>query len=454
MGASDQPNREQLEAWDKTHCWHAFTQMSEYESLLFESGEDCWLTDADGNRYIDAISSLWCNVHGHRHPKLDQAITDQLKKIAHATNLGSSNSTTVRLARKLVELSPEGLEHVFFSDDGATSVEVALKMAFQYWHQCEDPKPEKISYLALSQAYHGDTLGDVSVGGVALFHKMFQPLLFEVHRADAPDLYRLPEGVTEATALEYYLNKVEEILKEHHETIAAVIAEAIVQGAAGIIVQPEGYLKGLRELTKKYNVLLIADEVATGMGRTGTLFASEQEGVTPDFICLAKGLTGGYLPMAATLTTNEIYNAFLGDYAEFKAFFHGHTYGGNPLGAAVSLACLEVFEEEQTLEKMKVTVARLEEHLQKILELPHVGHVRNRGLMAGIELVSDKENKTPYPAEEKWGMKLCLAARKYGVLLRPLGNVITILPPLTISVEQIDQIADAITKSIQEITEG
>ena len=305
------PSPDQLHSWDRTLVWHAFTQMAEYEPLILERGEGCYVFDLDGRRYLDATSSLWCNVHGHRHPRIDAAIRAQLDRVAHVSNLGTSNPTTISLARRLVDLAPPGLGHVFFSDDGATAVEVALKMAFQYWRQRPNPKPQKTCYVALGEAYHGDTLGAVSVGGVARFHELFRPLLFETLRVPAPDAYRLPPGVPEDRLLEHSLAAIDRLLVEHHARIAVLVIEPLVQAAAGIIVHPSGYLRGVRELTRKYDVLLIADEVAVGFGRTGRMFACEHEAVTPDLFCIAKGLTGGYLPMAATLTTEEIWQAFL-----------------------------------------------------------------------------------------------------------------------------------------------
>jgi len=443
-----EPTPEQLNAWDRTLVWHAFTQMAEYEPLILQQASGCVLVDVDGREYIDGVSSLWCNIHGHRHPRLDAAVRRQLDRVAHVTSLGSSNPTTIKLARRLVDIAPPGLEHVFFSDDGATAVEVAVKMAFQYWRQRQDPRPEKTCYLALGEAYHGDTLGAVSVGGVERFHAMFRPLLFDTLRLPTPDPYRTPPGVAPEDLLEHHLNQAEQVLAEHHRRIAALVIEPLVQAAAGMIVHPPGYLKGVRELTRRYDVLLIADEVAVGMGRTGKMFACEHEDVAPDLLCLAKGLTGGYLPLAATLTTDEIWRAFLGTYAESRTFFHGHTYGGNPLGAAAALATLDVFEEEKTLDRLPQKVARLAEHLERISKLPQVGHVRQCGLIAGIELVRDRATKEPYPWAEKRGLRVCDYARSEGVLLRPLGNVIVIMPPLAITLEQLDKIAFAVERGI------
>jgi len=443
---------EQLRQWDTQAVWHAFTQMAEYKPVIFEEAHGCTLVDVDGREYIDGVASLWCNVHGHRHPQLDGALKEQIDRVCHVTNLGSSNSKTIELAARLVAISPVDLEHVFFSDSGATAVEVALKIAFQYWQQCEVPRPQKTRFAALDLAYHGDTFGAVSVGGMERFHEIYQPLLFDVTRLPAPDMYRLPAGVPADRALEHYLAETEKILAANHEQLAAVIVEPLVQGAAGIIVHPPGYLRALRELTRKFDILLIADEVAVGIGRTGTMFACEQEDVSPDLMCVGKGLSGGYLPVAATLATSKIYEAFLGDYDQLRTFFHGHTFGGNPLGAAVSLASLDVFESEQTLAAMKEKTARLAEHLQRISQHPHVGNVRHRGLMAGIELVQDKESQTPFPWQQKRGQQVCDHACDEGVWLRPLGDVVVIMPPLAISLEELDKICCVIERGIEAAT--
>lgn len=447
-----EPTHDELRRWDRQIVWHAFTQMAEYEPLILQEAEGCTLVDIDGNRYLDGTSSLWCNIHGHRHPRLDEAIRGQLARVAHVTSLGASNPTTIELAKRLVDLAPPGLNHVFFSDDGATAVEAAIKMAFQYWRQRPDPRPAKTCYLALDEAYHGDTLGSVSVGGVARFHAMFKPLLFETLRAPAPDLYRLPPGVPRDGALDYYLGRVERILAEHHQRIAAMVIEPLVQAAAGMIVHPSGYLRGVRELTRKYEVLLIADEVAVGMGRTGRMFACEHEAVTPDLLCLAKGLTGGYLPLAATLATDEIWRAFLGAYAEARTFFHGHTYGGNPLGAAAALATLDVFEEEATLARLPEKCDRLAQHLQRLARLPQVGDVRQCGLIGAVELVRDRTTKEPYPWAERRAGRACDYTRAKGVLLRPLGNVLVIMPPLVVTLDELDRIAAAVEEGIVAAT--
>ena len=444
------PDWEQYASWDKHYVWHAFTQMRDYKPLIIESADGCILKDIEGNELIDGVSSVWCNVHGHCHPKINAAITAQLNKVAHVTSLGMSNPTSIELARRLAVITPSGLEHTFFSGDGASSVEVGLKMAFQYWHQRKNPKVKKNTYIALGSAYHGDTLGSVSVGGVARFHEMFEPLLFKVIRVENPNTYRLPAGVTKENATQYYLEQLETTLAAHHEQVAAMVLEPLVQGAAGLIMQPAGYLRGVRELTRKYDVLLIADEIAVGFGRTGTMFACDHEGISPDILCLAKGITGGYLAMSATVATTEIWNAFLG--AGMKTFYHGHTYAGNPLAAAAALASLDVFEEENTLNNVALQSQLLSELLaDKLADHPLVGDIRQRGLIVAIELVANKENKMPLDPALSTGTKVCLAARDKGVWLRPLRDTLVIMPPLSISGEQVTQIVSAIEYGLEKL---
>jgi len=444
------PDWNQFAQWDRHYVWHAFTQMQDYEPLMIESAEGCVLTDVHGNQLIDGVSSVWCNVHGHCHPTINAAITSQLEKVAHVTSLGMSNPTTIELARRLAELTPGSLQHTFFSGDGASSVEVGLKMAFQYWHQRENPKPQKNTFIALGSAYHGDTLGSVSVGGVARFHEMFEPLLFNVIRVENPNTYRLPDGVTEQQATQYYLDQLEQILRQHHQQVAAMIIEPLVQGAAGLIMQPTGYLRGVRELTRKYDVLMIADEVAVGFGRTGTMFACEHENVTPDILCLAKGLTGGYLAMSATIATSVIWEAFLGE--GLKTFYHGHTYAGNPLAAAAALASLDIFEQEQTLANVAAQSNLLSELLTtRLAEHPLVGDIRQCGLLAAIELVADKNSRVQLDPKLSTGAKVCRRARDRGVWLRPLRDTLVIMPPLSISPEQIRQIVDAVEYGLENL---
>ncbi len=448
----DRPRLDELARYDREHFWHPFTQMAEYEPLIIERAQGCTLYDVDGRSYLDGVASLWCNVHGHRHPQLDAALRAQLDRVAHTTALGASNVPAIELARRLAEIAPAGLTHTFFSDSGATAVEVALKLAFQYWRQRSDPRPEKTCYVALGDAYHGDTLGAVSVGGVARFHAMFEPLLFETLRLPSPQIYRSPAGVSADEACAHYLAQAEELLSREHRRIAALVVEPLMQCAAGMIAHPAGYLRGLRELTRRYDVLLIADEVAVGFGRTGRMFACEHEQVVPDLLCLGKGITGGYLPLAATLAGDEIWQAFLGRYEESRQFYHGHTYCGNPLGAAVALASLDVFRDERVIENLPAKAARLREHCSRLAEHSHVGDVRGFGLACGIELVRDKATRQAYDWSERRGQLACLEARKQGVLLRPLGNVLVVFPPLAIALDEIDCIMAAVERGIDAAT--
>jgi adenosylmethionine-8-amino-7-oxononanoate aminotransferase len=448
---------ETLRAWDIAHVWHPFTAQADWaasDPLIIERGDGVYLYDSDGKRYLDGVGSLWCNVHGHRHPALDAAIKGQIDAIAHSTLLGLTHPTAILLARRLVELAPAGLTRVFYSDDGATAVEVALKMAFQYWRQKAEPELKRTRFVALGGAYHGDTIGDVSLGGVERFHAMFAPLLFPTLRAPMPYCYRCPLGLTRPECGIACLGELEKILEAHPGEIAAVVVEPLVQAAAGMIVHPEGYLRGLREITRKHDVLLIADEVAVGFGKTGRLFACEHEGVAPDFLCLAKGLTGGYLPLAATLTTEAVYSAFFGTAMDGRTFYHGHTYGGNPLGAAVALANLKVFEDEHTLDRMAPKVALLERRLRSIHELSHVGDVRQCGLIAGVELVADKATKQAYESARQVGVRVCRKAREFGLLIRPLADILVVMPPLSIREEQLDEMLDVMDRCIRLVTEN
>lgn len=426
--------------------------MAEYQPLLVDRAEGVWLFDAEGRALLDGVSSMWCNVHGHRHPVIDRAIVDQLQRVAHVTSLGMSNSTTIELVKRLVDVTPESLECVFFSSDGACAVEIALKLAFQYWRQIAEPQLNRNLFLALGDAYHGDTLGSVSVGGVSRFHAMFHPLLFDVVRGPCPDSYRLPLGVSAEDATNHYLREYERLIEQFKDRLAAVIVEPLVQGAAGMVMHPPGFLRGMRELTRKYGILLIADEVATGIGRTGRMWACEWEDVQPDFLCTGKGLTGGYLPMAATLTTREVWNAFLGEYHESRSFFHGHTFGGNPLAAAAALATLDLFETEKTLENVAARGEQLDECLRPLRDHPHVGSIRRCGLMAAVELVSSRASQTPFPWAERRGWRACNAAMDRGVWLRPLGNSIVIMPPLCCREEHIEQIAASVIHGVQVAT--
>ncbi len=435
--ASDS-NSNRLQDLDRRLVWHPFTQMQEYmaeEPLIVERGEGCHLIDVEGRRYLDGVSSLWVNVHGHRRAEIDAAIRAQLDKIAHSTLLGLANVPSIELAERLLRVAPRNLKKVFYSDNGATAVEIALKMAFQYWQQRGGADARKIRFVTLRDAYHGDTLGSVSVGGIDLFHKVFRPLLFE-------------SLVIENFSFE----QASEIFAKHSGEIAACVVEPMIQGAAGMRTQPPGFLTHLRKLCDAHGAFLICDEVATGFGRTGKMFAVEHEGVEPDFLCLAKGITGGYLPLAATLTTEQVFQGFCGAYRDFKTFFHGHSYTGNPLACAAALANLKIFEEERVIEGLQPKVALLGEALRRFAAHPHVREVRQIGLMAGIELIADKAAGTPYPLEAKMGFRVCRAARERGVLLRPLGNVLVVLPPLAIEVGDLQRLLDILYAALEEAT--
>jgi adenosylmethionine---8-amino-7-oxononanoate aminotransferase len=439
-------NHQKLVAWDHSCLWHPFTQMQGFfqeELLIIERGEGVYLFDQNGKRYLDGVSSLWTNVHGHQRPELDNAIKDQLGKIAHCTMLGLANIPAINLAKRLTEITPPGLHKVFFSDNGSTAVEVALKMAYQYW-QLKGEKQRR-RFLKLKEAYHGDTLGAVSVGGIDLFHQIFKDLLFPTFEAPNPYCYRCPHH---ENCKNQCLEAFEALVAEKHNEIAAIILEPVMQGAAGMIPQPPGYLKRIRELADQFGLLLIADEVATGFGRTGKMFACEHEDVSPDILCLAKGITGGYLPLAATLTTDEIYQMFLGKFDEFKAFFHGHTYTGNPLAAAVAVANLKLFQDERLLETLQEKIVYVSSRLEDWSSHPHVGDIRQRGFMVGIELVMDRATQESFPVHQRRGHQVILAARKLGAILRPLGDVVVLMPPLCISREELKELLDITIQAI------
>jgi adenosylmethionine---8-amino-7-oxononanoate aminotransferase len=413
---------------DRRHLWHPFTQQRDWEAedpVVIERAEGTDLIDSAGRRYIDGVSSLWCNVHGHRHPLIDAAIAEQLGRVAHSTMLGLTHAPAAALAARLVELAPPGLSRVFYSDAGATAVEIALKMAFQYWRQQGERHARRTSFVCLDGAYHGDTIGAVSVGGIDLFHRAYSPLLFEAHRV-AP-------GDAEA---------LERVLDRHADEIAAVIVEPLVQGAAGMRVQPPGFLRAVRETCDRHDVLLICDEVATGFGRTGTMFACEQERGAPDFLCLGKGLTGGYLPLAATLTTERVYEGFLGAPEESRTFFHGHTFTGNPLACAAALASLEAFRRDQTLLRLQPKIRLLGELLAEVRRMREVAEIRGRGFMVGIDLGEHD------PALQL-GHRVALEARRRGAIIRPLGDVVVLMPPLAISKHDLRRLVAIVAESIR-----
>ena len=445
-----------LEALDKQYLWHPFTQMQEYRQLtplIIERGSGSYLYDIEGNRYIDGVSSLWVTIHGHRKKQIDTAIIRQVNKISHSTLLGLTNAPAIKLAQKLVAIAPRGLTKVFYSDNGSTAVEVALKIAFQFWQQSSRAARGKKTFVTLHNAYHGDTLGSVSVGGIELFHRIYKPLLFKTYKADAPYCYRCPLQLHYPSCKIECLNSLEKTLKKHHAEIAALIMEPLVQGAAGMIVFPRGYVKAARELCTRYQILFIADEVAVGFGRTGKMFACEHENVRPDLMAIAKGITGGTLPLAATLATDTIYDAFLGEVQDLKTFYHGHTYTGNPVACAAALANLAVFEQERVLDALQLKIKLLKKKLKAFYNLSHVGDVRQCGFMVGIELVEDRDSKKPYPLQKKIGQRVILEARRRGVIIRPLGDVIVLMPPLSISARELEKLTDVVYESIQTVTE-
>jgi adenosylmethionine-8-amino-7-oxononanoate aminotransferase len=419
----------ELRAADRDVLWHPFTQQQGWiaeDAPIIERAEGCTLWDTDDVAYLDGVSSLWCTVHGHRHPALDAAVKAQVDRVAHTTMLGLSHPGAIELASRLLAVAPRGdreLTRVFYSDNGSTANEIALKMAFQWWKIRGEEQRTKFVYLDMS--YHGDTIGSVSVGGIDLFHTLFRPLLFDGIRVSAGDV-----------------DGLEAALREHGDSVAALIMEPLVQGAAGMVMHPDGYLRAVRELCDKYGILMICDEVATGFGRTGTMFACEQEGVVPDLMSVAKGLTGGYLPLAATLATERIYDGFLGEFAQFRTFFHGHTYTGNPLACAAAIATLEVFETEATLDALQPKIALLGELLEdSVAGLSCVREIRRRGFMVGIELAE-------FPLEARMGHQVTLAARERGAIVRPLGDVIVLMPPLSITEDELRRLVAITAESI------
>jgi adenosylmethionine-8-amino-7-oxononanoate transaminase len=447
----DRPPAGELVELNRRFLWNPFTQMKGYfesDPLVIERGEGVRIFDVDGNSYLDGNSSLWLNIHGHNRPELNAAISDQLGRIAHSTLLGMGNVPAIALAERLAGITPAGLNKVFYSDSGATAVEIGIKIAYAYWRRVG--RPDKSGFLSFRNGYHGDTIGAMSVGGIDLFHDEFGPLLFEVERAPYPHAYRYPG--TEEECSQASLASVKDVLEQKAHVLACVVVEPLVQGAGGIVTMPDGYLGKLAELCREHDVLLLADEVATGFGRTGRMFACEHEGVQPDIMAVGKGLTGGYLPVAATLTTDRIYDAFWGEHAEMKTFFHGHSFTGNQLGCAVALASLDLFESSRLVERVQVSAARVADLLKPLAELPHVGDVRQRGLMVGIELVEDRVTGRSYPWEQATGARVCRRARDLGMITRPLGDVIVFMPPLVTSAEDLAAMASILHDSIRDVT--
>ncbi|MHB1664633.1 MAG: adenosylmethionine--8-amino-7-oxononanoate transaminase [bacterium] len=445
-----------IEKKDKEFVWHPFTQMLDWEkenNIVIEKGDGIYLYDIHGNKYIDGVSSLWVNIHGHNNKELNDAIKEQIDKISHSTLLGLANVPSSVLAEKLIEIAPASLKKVFYSDSGSTSVEIAIKVAFQYFRQKGSKYKNKKKFIAATSAYHGDTIGSVSIGGMELFHSIYKPLLFDTLRITYPYCYRCPFNLKYPNCELYCAKEAEKIIAYYADQAAAVVIEPMIQGASGMITMPAGYMKKIEKVCRDNEVLLIVDEVATGFGRTGKMFACEHEDINPDVMCIAKGITGGYLPMAATLFSQEIYEGFLANFEDNKTFFHGHTYTGNQLAAAAAVKSLELFKKNNIISAIAPKIEHFSKLLMEFKKLNNVGEVRTIGLMAGIELVADKNTKEPYPQKDKIGYKVILKAREKGVIIRPLGDVIVVLPPLIIEKNEIDELLTVVYDSIKAVTQ-
>jgi len=492
---SEAPTSAQLEQADKHYLWHPFTQQQDWEAesqIVIERAEGSYLIDIEGKRYLDGISSLWVNVHGHNRQEINQAIIAQLELVAHTTMLGLTHPSAIELGKRLIEIAPRKLSRVFYSDTGAAAMEIALKIAFQYWQQCESPKPEKTKFFSLSNAYHGDTVGSMSIGGIDLYQQVYHQLLFPTLQAPNAYCYRCHLHKSYPSCHFACLEEVERVIAKHADELAAVVMEPLMQGAAGIFVYPPGYTRAVWEIAKRHQILFIVDEVATGFGKTGKMFACEHEGIEPDLMALGKGITGGYLPLAATLTTEEIYRAFLSQYpptdrgneenlmplptppdtgnsngtmldmsSDFtlgpieqrRTFYHGHTYTGNPLACAAALANLDLFEQDHTLERLQPKIALLAQQLERFRHLPLVGDIRQCGFMVGIELVQDKQTRAPFSAKEKVGIRVIKEARRRGIILRPLSDIVVVMPPLSITEEELQMLLDVTYDSVCTIAE-
>jgi len=443
---------EELVEKDLKYVWHPDTQMKDYETdepIIIDRGEGIYIWDLKGNKYIDAISSWWVNTLGHSNKRLNNALKNQVDKIEHVLLAGFSHVPAIELAEKLINVTPKEFTKVFYSDNGSTAVEVALKMTYQYWVQKGEPQRSK--FVALKNSYHGDTIGTVAVGGIDLYKKIFKPLLFDIFQAESPYCYRCACGKDRESCNFECLNSMEEILKKHSKEIGGVIVEPLVQGASGMIIYPAEYLTRLGKLCDKYNVLLIDDEVAMGFGRTGKMFAFEHAGIVPDIICLSKGITAGYLPLAATIVKEEIYQAFYDDYDKLKTFYHGHSFTGNPLAASIALENLKIFEEEKIIESLQPKILKFKQELEKFWELDCIGDVRQIGMIGVVELVKNRETKEMYSFEERIGHKIYKEGLKRGAILRPLasGHIVYFIPPYVITEEEIKLLTDIAYDSIK-----
>ncbi|WP_437879354.1 adenosylmethionine--8-amino-7-oxononanoate transaminase [Pseudomonas sp. LRF_L74] len=438
---------------DLAVLWHPCTQMKDHERLPvipIKRGDGVWLEDFDGKRYLDAVSSWWVNVFGHGNPRINARVRDQLDNLEHVMLAGFTHAPVVELSERLVRITPPGLDRVFYADNGSSGIEVALKMSHHYW--INSGHAQKKRFVTLTNSYHGETVAAMSVGDVALFTDTYKALLLDTLKVPSPDCYLRPQGVSWEEHSRTMFAHMEQTLAEHHHEVAAVIVEPLIQGAGGMRMYHPVYLTLLREACNRYGVHLIHDEIAVGFGRTGTMFACEQASITPDFLILSKALTGGYLPMAAVLTTDTVYQAFYDDYATLRAFLHSHTYTGNPLACAAALATLDIFEQDNVIQANKALAARMASASAHLVEHPHVSEVRQTGMALAIEMVQDKASKTAYPWQERRGMRVYQHALQRGALLRPLGSVVYFLPPYVITPEQIDFLAEVASEGIDIAT--
>ncbi|HTV48179.1 MAG TPA: adenosylmethionine--8-amino-7-oxononanoate transaminase [Phycisphaerae bacterium] len=453
------PSTEELLEWDRQYIWHPFTPMKAWMAKqdvpVITHGQDEFLFDTEGRRYIDGVSSLWCNIHGHRVPEIDEAVKKQLEQIAHSTLLGLCNVPSIILAKRLVQIMPPGLTRVFYSDDGSTAVEAACKLACQFW--ANQGKPQRSRFICFDEAYHGDTVGAVSLGGIPMFHEAYRRLCFPVDRVKPPLLPAfapLDAAVTPpAPAAVRDLNwiaSIEKLLVENPDQYAGIFIEPVVQGAGGMLMHPPGTLRALRELADRHDLLLIFDEVMTGFGRTGRMFACEHEKVSPDLLCLSKGLTAGYMPLGATLVNDRVFNAFYADPREGKTFYHGHTFTGHPLACAAAIASLDLFDSRRLLEHVAALKTILAAELAPLRRHPNVGDVRQVGLIAAVDIVQDRTTGEKFDYQRRVGGALCTMMRSRGVFLRPLGDVLVVMPPLATRPDNIRILAQAVVKSLED----
>lgn len=442
--------KEELLRLDRRHVWHPCTQEKDHELLPpipIERGDGVYLIDLDGRRYIDGVSSWWVNLFGHNHPRLNRALQEQAGKIAHHIFAGFTHQPAVELASRLCALAPEGLNRVFFADNGSAAVEVALKMSFQFWQQ--SGRAEKVRFVSIHEAYHGETVGALSVGGCDLYREIYRPILLDTFQAQGPDCFRCPYGKHRDHCEAECFEHLERLVTERRHEIAAVIIEPLIQGAAGMRIYPPIYLRKLRALCDACQVHYIADEIAVGFGRTGRMFANQHAGVAPDFLCLSKGITGGYMPLSVVLTRDDIYAAFYDDYATLKAFLHSHSYTGNALACALAVEVLNIFEQENILEFLKPKMALLDAFASKFEHLPEVGEFRRCGMVAAVELVRDKRSREPFPWQQRRGYRVYRKALQDGALLRPLGNVVYFMPPLTIDEAVLEELLEIAYRAIE-----